>query len=377
MKLRNALLAATVMAAPVVASAQPVSGPYLGGAIGWNQPVDRQHIDSHLPFGAAGNRLNGRQKSQFEPGYVGLMSLGWGFGNGVRAEVEGNFRSNEFDKLRGAGAPFAGIRGSQRSYGVMANAFYDLDFANFGLGSSIVQPYIGLGAGYVWDEFHKLNATSLPSGQRLNIDQSAGHFAYQGIVGAAVPLTQFGVRGLSLTAEYRYLGTLEPRLNATAYNAAGVASRGKVEVENGNHSVLIGLRYAFNQPAPPPPPMAQPAPAPVSAVQPARTYLVFFDWDRADLTSRAREIITEAAQNSRRMQVTRIEVAGHADRSGDAAYNQRLSQRRADAVAGELVREGVARSAITITAFGESRPLVPTADNVREPQNRRVEIVLR
>ncbi len=377
-KLRNALLGATVLvAAPVVASAQPVTGLYLGGAIGWNQPVDREHIDTRRGFGGAASTLNGRQKSEFDAGYVGLMSLGWGFGNGVRAEIEGNFRSNDLNKLRGAGAPFGAIRGSQRSYGVMGNAFYDLDFANFGLGTSIVQPYLGIGAGYVWDDFNKVNATSLPNGQRLSINDTAGRFAYQGIIGAAVPLTQFGVRGLSLTAEYRFLGTLEPRLNATAYGPTGLASRGKLEMENLNHSVLIGLRYAFNQAPPPPPPMAAPTQAPAPAVQPARTYLVFFDWDRADLTSRAREIITEAAQNSRSMQVTRIEVAGHADRSGDAAYNQRLSQRRAETVAGELVRDGVARNQITVTAFGESRPLVPTADGVREPQNRRVEIVLR
>jgi len=119
------------------------------------------------------------------------------------------------------------------------------------------------------------------------------------------------------------------------------------------------------------------APAPAPAPAPARTYLVFFDWDRADLTTRAREIIGEAAQNSRRVQATRIEVAGHADRSGTPQYNQRLSQRRADAVAAELVARGISRNEISVTAFGESRPLVPTADGVREPQNRRVEIVLR
>ena len=77
------------------------------------------------------------------------------------------------------------------------------------------------------------------------------------------------------------------------------------------------------------------------------------------------------------MQTTRIEVAGHADRSGTPAYNQRLSQRRADAVAAELVRQGIARNEIAVSAYGESRPLVPTADGVREPQNRRVEIVLK
>ena len=91
----------------------------------------------------------------------------------------------------------------------------------------------------------------------------------------------------------------------------------------------------------------------------------------------ARQIIAEAAQATTRVQVTRIEVAGHADTSGTPRYNQGLSQRRAQNVASELVRLGVPREAITVQAFGESRPLVATGDGVREPQNRRVEIVLR
>ena len=157
--------------------------------------------------------------------------------------------------------------------------------------------------------------------------------------------------------------------------APNVAGRSRLRhSDNFNHSALVGVRYAFNTPQPPPPPVVQ-APAPVQQV--ARTYLVFFDWDRADLTDRARQIIAEAAQATTRTQVTRIEVAGHADRSGSPAYNQGLSQRRAQTVAAELVRLGVQREAISVQAFGEGRPLVATADGVREPQNRRVEIVLR
>jgi hypothetical protein len=63
------------------------------------------------------------------------------------------------------------------------------------------------------------------------------------------------------------------------------------------------------------------APTLAQAMQSARSYLVFFDWVRADLTSRARDIITEAAQNARCLQVMRIEVAGHSDRSGNTAYS--------------------------------------------------------
>jgi len=104
---------------------------------------------------------------------------------------------------------------------------------------------------------------------------------------------------------------------------------------------------------------------------------VFFDWDRADLTERARQIVAEAAQASTHVQTTRIEVNGYTDLSGTPSYNQQLSVRRAKSVETELVRDGVAASEIAIKGFGESNPLVQTAKGVREPQNRRVEIILR
>jgi len=186
------------------------------------------------------------------------------------------------------------------------------------------------------------------------------------------------VRGLSLTAEYRFLGTLQPRVGANlrigGSDGPVVLSR-RFDSGNYNHSALLGIRYAFNQPVPPP--FLAPAPAPPVASTPSRTYLVFFDWDRADLTDRARQVVAEAAQATGRVQVTRIEVAGRTDASGTQRYNQELSIRRAQNVASELVRLGVARQAITVQGFGESQPLVQTADGVREPQNRRVEIVLR
>jgi outer membrane protein OmpA-like peptidoglycan-associated protein len=115
------------------------------------------------------------------------------------------------------------------------------------------------------------------------------------------------------------------------------------------------------------------APAP----QPSRTYLVFFDWDRADLTARAKQIIADAATNAGRVSATRIEVSGHADRTGTAQYNQALSLRRAQNVASELMHDGVQQNMIDIRAYGDTKPLVPTAAGVREPQNRRVEIVIK
>ncbi|WP_376093207.1 OmpA family protein [Roseomonas sp. CCTCC AB2023176] len=390
MSLKKALLAATMMSLPLAAQAQPVTGLYIAGGAGFNWlQSSKDQVDGTA--GAAlvttgGVRANG-VKTEWDMGWAGVLSIGYGFGNGVRAEIEGNYRENDLDSLRFSnGTPrFQG--GRARSYGVMGNAFYDFNIPGFFLP---VQPYVGVGAGYVWHEYDSVRGNNFAgapillgtngAGQRLTISDTDGRFAYQGIAGVAFNLAP----GLALTAEYRFLGTLSPRLNArvtgqaagsgTTISSGFGTGTGRVEVDNYNHSVLVGLRYAFN--APRPAPVAAPAGPAVSPAV-ARTYLVFFDWDRADLTDRARQIVAEAANASRTANVTRIEVAGHADRSGTPQYNQRLSQRRAEVVAAELARNGVARQNIVVQAFGESRPLVPTADGVREPQNRRVEIVLR
>jgi outer membrane protein OmpA-like peptidoglycan-associated protein len=131
----------------------------------------------------------------------------------------------------------------------------------------------------------------------------------------------------------------------------------------------------WGAPPPPPPAPASPPPPPPPVAAPARTYLVFFDWDRADLSSRASQIIAEAASASTHVQVTRILCNGYTDTSGTARYNMALSLRRANNVANELVKDGVPRGEIDIKGFGETHPLVPTGPGVREPQNRRVEII--
>lgn len=119
-----------------------------------------------------------------------------------------------------------------------------------------------------------------------------------------------------------------------------------------------------------------PAGAAVSGETAPGRYLVFFELDRATLTADARTAIAEAVKEYQETGAVRIALAGHADRSASEAYNQRLSERRVEAVRRELVRLGVPNANISATALGETSPLVPTADGVREPRNRRVEIVL-
>jgi iron complex outermembrane receptor protein len=118
-----------------------------------------------------------------------------------------------------------------------------------------------------------------------------------------------------------------------------------------------------------PPPVA--APAPVAP----RSYLVFFDFNKSDLTAQATQIVDQAASNAGPAKVTRLTVTGHTDTVGSDAYNMRLSRRRAESVAARLEKDGIPSSEIEIVAKGKRDLLVPTADGVREPQNRRVQIV--
>ncbi|MDX1540747.1 MAG: OmpA family protein [Geminicoccaceae bacterium] len=104
-------------------------------------------------------------------------------------------------------------------------------------------------------------------------------------------------------------------------------------------------------------------------------YLVFFAWDQADISPVARTVLEQVLADYRRGLPTRLVLAGHADRSGSESYNLALSERRARAVAGALEQMGVPGDALVLEWFGESRPRVPTEDGVRQPQNRRVEIV--
>ena len=104
-------------------------------------------------------------------------------------------------------------------------------------------------------------------------------------------------------------------------------------------------------------------------------YLVFFAWDQADLTPVTRAVLDQVAADYARGAPTRVMLAGHADRSGPEAYNQALSEQRARNVARALVERGVPQGALDVQWFGESAPRIPTADGVREPRNRRVEIV--
>ena len=389
MRLRTVLTAGVGMAALSLAGtnsaqAQAVNGLYIGGGAGYN------YAKSPGVEGRQGNayyfdaiRTNRDGTVRLGDGFAGVLSVGYGLGNGLRFELEGNYRENDISHIGGFSGPgitgagvtgaFRNNDGTFRQYGAMVNALYDIDLTPYGVNMPIV-PYVGLGVGWSINDYDNLVGTrNTPTGNTVQIDGQSGRFAYQGIVGASYPID--AVPGLSLTAEYRYFGSLKADVRGSVVAPSGAkVSEGKYRfAEAQNHTGLIGLRYAFNAA---PPVVAAPV-TPVAPQTDSRTYLVFFDWDRADLTERARQVIAQAAQATTRVQVTRIQVSGYTDTSGTPRYNQGLSVRRANNVKAELVRLGVPAAAITSQGFGETNPLVATGPGVREPQNRRVEIVLR
>jgi outer membrane protein OmpA-like peptidoglycan-associated protein len=132
----------------------------------------------------------------------------------------------------------------------------------------------------------------------------------------------------------------------------------------------------FGKPAEAPEPVAAAPTPPPPAPSVAKSYLVFFDFNKSDLTADARSIIQTAATAAGKQDSTKLTVTGHTDTVGSDAYNLRLSMRRAVAVQKELIHDGVPEGEIAIFAKGKRELLVPTADGVKEPQNRRVQILL-
>lgn len=308
--------------------------------------------------------------AELDTGLATGLGLGYAYGNGMRGAIEFDYHSNDVDNVGTASAS-----GDTQALSLMVSGYYDF-FRN-----KKVQPYLGVGFGFAQVD---ADGVSPVSGSSINDDDLA--FAFQGSAGVAVKLSQRA----KLTFTYRYFSV--PDLGFTT--AAGAS----VDSDYSSHDLLVGLRFSFGAPrpmpepmqpaaapmvqpapapAPQPAPVAQPAPAPAPAPQPiTRNFLVFFDWDSAALTNLAQNIVQSAAKEVQRAGKVRLRLTGHADRSGTNRYNQGLSMRRAVAVRNQLQRLGIGTNDIAVFARGEAEPLVATADGIREPQNRRVEIIL-
>jgi outer membrane protein OmpA-like peptidoglycan-associated protein len=217
----------------------------------------------------------------------------------------------------------------------LANLSYDF------FPRSVVTPYVGAGLGIAF----------IDSNSSLGQTQ----FAWDALVGVRYNIDERWTVGL----EGRYVGTPNPSVNINGVNFYGA---------NQTISALVGVAYKFVAPPPAPPPAAVPAMAP--------SFMVFFDWDRSNLSAQALNTIKQVADAYKTKGSARVTATGHTDRSGPENYNMALSLRRANTVKDALVRDGVPGGSIVVVGKGEAQPLVQTPDGVREPQNRRVEIVI-
>ncbi|ONF94949.1 OmpA family protein [Sphingomonas jeddahensis] len=266
-------------------------------------------------------------KSATIDGYSSTVRTPFGGGSGVATAAPGTF-------------DYAGGRSTALSF--MVNGMLD-----FGDDDSI-QGFIGGGAGVA-----RVKSRIALNQRGSFLDDSDTVFAWQGIAGVRAPLTE----NLDATLKYRFF-------NADNVEMVDFLNRG-YEGRFRSHSILGGLTYNFGEPAAPPPPEVVCSPGP---------FIVFFEWDKSDITPEAASILDNAVTQYQSCGNAQVMLAGHADRSGAASYNVGLSQRRADAVRAYLSSKAIPDSVISTEAFGESRPRVDTADGVREVQNRRVEV---
>ena len=313
---------------------------YLGAEGGWTGLPDRTDSISGVTAVTA----------RFDGGFNAGVRGGWEFGP-WRFEEEYSYRQNGARDLVGNNFIINGNGGDRHTNAIMTNVLYD-----FTLGYPIT-PHLGFGVGAV-DVFDGLKLPGI--GQLFN--NSSWQFGYQGIAGIRYNLSPT----FTLDLDYRYVATTQPTLNIPNTNL-------HYRTSYRTNNFVASLIYRF---APPPPPTPVPVEAPAPSPPAPQVFLVFFDWDRADVTPAGMEVVRLAANAYKAGGSVRLQVTGYTDLSGSPGYNLRLSERRANNVANALANLGVAPNDMAVTGRGENNPRVPTPRGVREPQNRRVEIDL-
>jgi outer membrane protein OmpA-like peptidoglycan-associated protein/opacity protein-like surface antigen len=302
--------------------------------------------------------------------------VGYDFG-GFRLESEVSYREADLEQTNvgAVGIPLNALTpptvragsyataGDANALSFMVNGL--LDFGD----DDGIQGFVGGGVGVARVDVQNILAT--PSW----LDDSDTGFAWQALAGIRAPLSDSWDVGL----KYRFFNA--PDVDLVDRLGRNVSTRFR------SHSIMGSLIYNFGgapEPvevappppppvyvAPPPPPPPPPPPAPVCNTGP---YIVFFDWDKSNLRPDAASVLDNAVAQYTTCGNAKVMLAGHADKSGTPTYNVGLSQRRNSTVRAYLESKGVAGGAISSEAFGETAPLVQTADGEREPQNRRVEV---
>jgi outer membrane protein OmpA-like peptidoglycan-associated protein len=331
MKLKAILLGA--VAATVLTGAARADyardGWYVGIEGGWVRVNETEYDTIGIPIA-------------LDDGWGALATVGFAFrDSNWRIEGEVGYRKND-----GIGtAPVTGPIELEEWTG-MLNAVYDFRLASDRWGLSL-----GAGAGIDNPRFTNV----------AQQDSSDVVFAFQGIAGITYRMSQHW----DLMLTYRYLNAAQAALL--------IPAGPEDDVDFEKHTVTVGFRYGYDEP--PAPPVAAP---PVAAVPPPKPtqFIVFFGYNKCNVTAEADAVLSEAAASAKSNGSASIRIVGHTDTSGSNAYNQKLSECRANAVQSNLVGKGVPQGSISASGKGETELMVQTGDGVKEPQNRRATIDL-
>lgn len=372
-------LKTTLFAAAATIAISPAAHAYEGlyGAIG----AGLSYVQPDRDFEELAAGIDG--EVDYDNGVGVYAAIGYDYGNSWRGELEFSFADNDLRHIAG-GPGFQGfgaesnLSGSLTQRRFMANLIRDID----GLpGWTAVTPYIGGGVGVAFTSFE---ATGTNATDSIAFDGSTPRFAYQGIAGLAVDLAE----NLILDLSYRYTSTLK----RGASNDLTDPVFSNIRTGTDTHSLFAGLRWQFGAaPVAPTPqykdcwdgssvPLSADCPPqiddPVDVAVDPLSLIVYFDYDKSNLTPEAANLVREASSRALENDIDTVVVSGNTDTSGSSAYNQALSERRARVVREALVANGVPADRIETRAFGESNLAKSTPDGTREPLNRRSEVTI-
>ena len=340
-----------VLAATGPAAAERFTSWY-GAIEGGSNWIEQFELEEYLtPLGAP----PAASMMRAEPGWAAMVSLGYSFEEAWRLEVEGGYRSNSLDTILPAGGTTTTIDGRFRNFTLMANLVHDI-VSREGIVLSL-----GGGIGAVHS---RVDATGLSSAE----DGDDVSLAFQGIAGLSVPMNDW----LDVALNYRFLYVRS--MNLVDENAASPALANVSLEDVKSHTVTLGFRFGERPGEVPVVQAAPPLPPPPPEV--ARQYIVFFGFNKCNITPSADMVLSEAANAARQLGTVTVRISGHTDTVGSVAANQKLSECRAGAARTNLVGKGVPAEAIRSTGYGESQLLIQTGDGVKEPQNRRVNVDL-
>jgi outer membrane protein OmpA-like peptidoglycan-associated protein/opacity protein-like surface antigen len=347
MEFRHLLLGTACVLGSIGAAEAAITTPTgwylsLGAGVNWIEDGDVTEFD---PPGV----LETVMHFSWEDGFVATGAVGYDFGDHWRAEFEVAYRDNDDDGFCRGGRSCAGGSTDVWEFSQMVNVLYDI-----GLGGNW-EASVGAGVGG--------NLVAMRSGSFFDTSGTADDYVLAGQLIAQVGY-RFAERW-QLYLDYHYMIMDDPEFQNPG-DALDV-----FEMEKTDHSLLIGIRFDLQRDG-----AAPMAPRPSEPTRAPKQFIVFFGFNKSNLTPEAARVVADAAAAAKEYGSASIMVVGHTDSSGSSSYNQALSMRRSQAVKDGLANNGVPGSMVSTSGRGEAELMVQTGDGVKEPQNRRATIDL-